>query len=36
MGERLWEPYLKKVEFARKLLKERSLDYFQGSLVPST
>lgn len=25
--------YLRKVEFARKLLKERSLDYFQGSLV---
>lgn len=36
MDDPAWEPYFKKVEFARRLLKERSLDYFQGSLVPPT
>lgn len=36
MDDPAWEPYFKKVEFARRLLKERSLDFFQGSLVTLT
>lgn len=36
MDDPAWMPYIRKVEFARRLLKERSLDYFQGSLVQFT